>query len=56
MPEGRHGMTSVYDVRCNRCGESGSIKRMDIKSGICIYCREEIESSKSKDSKDEKQS
>lgn len=34
-------MASVYDVRCDRCGESGSIKRMDIKSGICIYCREE---------------
>lgn len=34
-------MTSIYDVRCARCGESGSIQRMDIKGGICIYCREE---------------
>ena len=33
---------NIYDVRCDRCGESGSIKRMDIKGGVCIYCREEM--------------
>lgn len=32
---------SSYDVRCERCGESGSIRRMDIKAGVCFYCRGE---------------
>ncbi len=29
-----------FNVRCPRCGETGSEKRMDIK-GVCYYCREE---------------
>lgn len=36
---------SPFDVRCPRCGETGSEKRMDIK-GVCFYCREEIAEAK----------
>ena len=34
-----------FDVRCDRCGETGTINRMDIKAGVCIYCRSEAETS-----------
>lgn len=34
-------MSNLFDVRCSRCGESGSVRRMDIKNGVCYYCREE---------------
>ena len=30
-----------FDVRCDRCGEEGSARRMDLKDGVCFYCREE---------------
>lgn len=30
-----------FDVRCDRCGEEGSVRRMDLEDGVCFYCREE---------------
>ncbi len=27
------------NVRCPKCGEMGSEKRMDIRLGRCYYCR-----------------
>ena len=37
---------SEFDVKCRRCGESGSVNRMDLKGGICYYCREESKARK----------
>jgi hypothetical protein len=31
----------MNEVTCPRCREEGSVRRMDIKGGVCYYCREE---------------
>jgi len=36
-------VSGQFDVRCDRCGESGSAKRMGLEDGVCIYCRSEQE-------------
>ena len=35
-----------FDVVCARCGEKGPPRRMDLKSGVCFYCRAEAEMEK----------
>lgn len=37
---------STTIVRCKRCGEEGSVRRMDLKGGVCFYCREEAKARK----------